>query len=290
LCPDALRQGTTYDGAGIRIGRRQEGVAVWDDVRLYELEFDEEDFDFGYWLGVLEQYRPGRVLDLACGAGRITLPLAECGAEVREDFRITGIDSSAPMIGRARERLAGQHAAIRDAVTFGEGDMRDFDLGDTFDLIVLGFNSFAYLHTIEDQLACLASIRRHLAPGGHFALDLIVPQFAFLAEAQVNPPPIRLEMDHALPEKGIAGYFRSCADRYDASTQTISSTYFYEIHHVDGRQERTTKRLDWHMYYPNELQLLLGQAGFSVVERFGSYDRTPFTGRSKQYLWTMTAG
>lgn len=117
-----------------------------------------------------------------------------------------------------------------------------------------------------------------------------MPQFAFLAEAQIPSPVIRLELDHAMLAHGVARYLRSCADRYDAGTQTISSTYFYEIYHADGRQERTTKDLQWHMYYPRELELLLRLSGLTVRERFGSYDQTPFTARSKQYVWTMTTG
>lgn len=70
-----------------------------------------------------------------------------------------------------------------------------------------------------------------------------MPQFAFLAEAQIPSPVIRLELDHAMLAHDVARYLRSCADRYDAGTQTISSTYFYEIYHADGRQERTTKDL-----------------------------------------------
>lgn len=44
------------------------------------------------------------------------------------------------------------------------------------------------------------------------------------------------------------------------------------------------------MYYPRELELLLRLSGLTVRERFGSYDQTPFTARSKQYVWTMTTG
>ncbi len=262
---------------------------MWDDVRLYELEFDEEDFDFGLWLGMLDRYRPERVLELVCGTGRIALALAARGVEQQERFSITGIDSSTPMIERAQQRLLDQSPKVRDAATFAVGDMCHFDLGEYFDLVVLGFNSIAYLHTIDDQLACLSAVRRHLAPDGLLILDLLVPQFAFLAEAQVSPPPIRLEMDHSVPDQGISRYLRSCADRYDASTQTISSTYFYEIYHDDGRQERTTKDLQWHRYYPHELELLLRLSGLTVTERYGSYDLAPFTGKSKQYVWIMNA-
>jgi SAM-dependent methyltransferase len=262
---------------------------MWDDVRLYELELNGYDDDLGFWVDLISRYEPASVLELACGTGRITLPMAVRGCEQRSDFRIAGIDSSAEFIARAQELRQEQEPAVQRATTFAEGDMRNIDLGETFDLIALGFNSFAYLHTIDDHLACLDGVRRHLAPGGHFILDVIVPQFNFVADAQVIPPVIRLELNHPVPEAGIERFLRSYTDRYDGATQTITTTYFYEIYHEDGRQERTSKDLAWHMFYPHELELLLRQAGFRIIERHGDYNRSPFTSRSKQYVWTMLA-
>lgn len=260
---------------------------MWDDVQSYEREFDDAAFDLGWWRGVFDRTRPTRVLELACGTGRLTIPLARHGIGLAPGFEIAGLDVSPPMIARAMEHLAAALPEVAAATSFAVGDMRSFDLGRLCDLIVLGYNGLAYIHTISDQLACLRAVRRHLAPGGRFVIDLIVPQHTFLAEAQVVPPPLRLEIDHALPDEGIEGFYRTCADRYDASTQTIHSTYFYSVHHADGRLEQFTKRLDWHMYYPHELELLMRAAGLEVIERFGNYQGDPFGSRSKQYLWTM---
>ena len=263
--------------------------SVWEDVRLYELELNGFDDDIEFWNGLLDTYQPTSVLELACGTGRITLPMAAKGSAECADFRIVGIDASTPFIARAQELLFKQSPATQKATRFLEADMREYDLGETFDLIVLGFNSFAYLHTIEDQLACLECVRRHLAPNGRFVLDVIVPQFNFVAEAQVVPPVIRLELNHPVPSAGVERFLRSYTDRYDGATQTITTTYFYEIYHEDGRQERVSKDLTWHMYYPHELELFLRMTGFKVVERNGDYNGTPFTSRSKQYVWTMSA-
>lgn len=263
--------------------------SVWDDVRLYELELNGYDDDLEFWNGLLDTHEPKTVLELACGTGRITIPMAAKGSAACSDFRIVGIDASAPFIARAQELLREQSPATQRATRFLEGDMREFDLGETFDLIVLGFNSFAYLHTIDDQLACLACVRKHLAPGGRFVLDVIVPQFNFVAEAQVVPPVIRLELNHPVPSAGVERFLRSYTDRYDGATQTITTTYFYEIYHEDGRQERISRDLTWHMYYPHELELFLRMSGFVVLERNGDYNGSPFTSRSKQYVWTMSA-
>lgn len=262
---------------------------MWNDVRLYELELNGYDDDIEFWGGVIDQYRPAKVLELACGTGRIDLPLGDKGLAAQTDIRIVGIDSSVEFIERAQKLLLDRSLAMQEAARFLLGDMRDFDLGETFDLVLLGFNSFAYLHTLEDQPACLEIARRHLGPNGRFVLDVIVPQLNFVAEAQVTPPVIRLELNHPVPSQGVERFLRSYTDRYDGATQTITTTYFYEIYHADGRQERTSKDLTWHMYYPHELELLLRMSGFALIERNGDYIGTPFTSRSKQYVWTMMA-
>jgi SAM-dependent methyltransferase len=168
-----------------------------------------------------------------------------------------------------------------------EGTMEAFDLDAAFDLIILGFNAFAYLHTLDDQLHCLRAVRRHLAPGGHFALDLLVPQLPFLAESLEADPPLRLELDHAMPAAGVDRFLRFCSDRYDAETQTVYSSYLYEIYYNDGRVERRSDALAWHMYFPRELRLLVAEAGLTPIACYGSYAGAPFGAASAQYLWVM---
>ncbi len=258
------------------------------DARIYDLETTGFVADLPYWSALLDQYNPTKVLDLACGTGRITLPLAQQGVRDQGAFQIVGLDVSQPLLARAREKVAQASSAVQAAVSFVEADMRSFCLGEQFDLILLGFNSLAYVYDLEDQLACLGAVRRHLAPGGRFAIDLLVPHLGFLEEAQVGGP-VRLEVDVRSPEPGIRRFLRTATERYDVITQRDDTLYFYEIYHEDGRHERFTDDLAWHMYFPRELELLLRMAGLRVVERFGSYARAPFGHRSAQYLWVMEA-
>src|SRR5689334_24244148 len=95
------------------------GSAMWDDPELYDLEnADDPGFDLGFWSDLMARLRPGRVLELACGTGRLTIPLAHHLPS------IVGVDSSAPFVRRARERLEGLPPEVRGAVEFVEGDMR----------------------------------------------------------------------------------------------------------------------------------------------------------------------
>ncbi len=260
-----------------------------DNAWIYDLEHRDSDADLPYWTSLLEEYRPTRVLDIACGTGRITFPLLTTGWAYDPSFRIVGLDISPPLLARAREKSAALDPSLAPGIGFVEGDMRDFDLGEQFDLILVGFNSLAYIHTLEDHRACLRAIRRHLAPGGHFAIDLVVPQSAFLAEAEVGVPVMRLELDLTAPERGIKRFLRFATERYSPMTQTDDTTYFYELYYADGRHERFTDDLAWHMYFPRELTLLLDAAGLHPVARYGSYQRAPFGPRSTKYLWVMKA-
>jgi SAM-dependent methyltransferase len=250
---------------------------VWNDPDLYDLEnADDPAFDLAFWEGVVRSLRPRRMLELACGTGRLTLPLARLG--VASEF--VGLDASGAFLARAAERLDGL-----SCVRLVEGDMRSPGLEGEFDLVLVPFNSLAYLPTREDRLSCLRSIRALLAPGGRFGFDLVQPRYDFLAEATVTCPPLRVDADHPAPDHGIVRFLRSYSDRYDAASQTLTSTNRYEIHYADGRVEHRIGDLDWHIYFPEELELLLGMTGFEVRERFGGYTREPWSPSSPKYLW-----
>ena len=96
-------------------------LPMWLDPDLYDVEnADDPAFDLGYWESVVRDVAPRRMLELACGTGRLTLPLARLG--VAEE--LVALDSSAPFVGRLRERLAEEPEAVRNAVHVVEGDMR----------------------------------------------------------------------------------------------------------------------------------------------------------------------
>jgi SAM-dependent methyltransferase len=252
---------------------------MWDDPELYDLEnADDPAFDLAYWTALLEERAPRRVLDLGCGTGRLTLPLARLGIA----SEIVALDRSVPFLERLRGRLA--EAGV-EGVQVVEGDMRSPRVDGEFDLVMVSFNSLAYLIAREDRLACLRAARSALGRGGVLALDLVSPRYDFLAEAMGPCPPLRVDADHAAPEIGVTRFLRSFTDTYDAATQTLHSTNRYEIHRDGGRVEHRIADLDWHIYFPEELDLLLEAADLRAVQRFGEYDRSPWTPRSRRLLW-----
>ena len=249
---------------------------MWNDPDLYDLEnADDPAFDLAFWESIVRELAPRRMLELACGTGRLTLPLARLGV-VEE---LVALDSSAPFLERLRSRLAGE------PVTVVEGPMQAPPVDGPFDLVAVPFNSLAYLTDRADRVACLRAVRSLLGDGGRFAFDVVAPRYDFLAESIGGLPPLRVDADHPVPEAGVARFLRSYTDRYDPATQTLRSTNRYEIFHEDGRVEHRIADLDWHIYFPDELELLLDAAGLSVVERYGDYARGSWDTASRRYLW-----
>src|SRR5574341_2137000 len=75
----------------------------------------------------------GRTLELGCGTGRILLPTARAGSD------ITGLDSSARMLERCREKVAAEPDSVRQRIRLTQGDIRSFDLSERFALISAPF-------------------------------------------------------------------------------------------------------------------------------------------------------
>ena len=257
---------------------------MWNDPELYDLEnADDPAFDLGFWSELVRSAAPRRMLELACGTGRLTIPLARLGIA----GELVALDSSRPFLERLLDRLLGESLETRVEVVAGE--MQAPPVVGPFDLVAIPFNSLAYLTSPADRRACLRAVRGLLAPGGRLAFDLVAPRYDFLAEALSPSPPVRVDADHAAPDHGVKRFVRSYTDRYDVATQTLHSTNRYEIFYDDGRVEHRIADLDWHIYFPDELELLLESCGLEVVERYGDYARGPWSAASRRYLWVAGA-
>jgi SAM-dependent methyltransferase len=111
----------------------------------------------------------GKVLELACGTGRITIPLAEQG------IQIWGLDYSNPMLDVLKEKIDKLPSKIQKSIHTVHGDMTDFILTERFKLIFIPFRSFQSLETDEQASNCLACARNHLEDDGTFIINVFKP-------------------------------------------------------------------------------------------------------------------
>ena len=192
---------------------------------------------------------PGsRVLDVPCGHGRLSIPLAAKGCVV------TGVDISEEFLRAAGEgaRQAGVSIAFRHA------DMRALPRKAAFDAAFCMGNSFGYLDDAGNA-AFLAAVARALAPGGRFVLD-----FGQAAEA-IFP---RLE-PHL--EAEIGGFRFAEETRYDIESARIEN--LYTISKGNRKEEKLASQ---RVYLASDVTRLLEAAGFEVLATFGSSSEEPF--------------
>jgi SAM-dependent methyltransferase len=215
-----------------------------------------------YYVGVARQ-ASGDVLELACGTGQLTVPVAGAGLPA------VGLDLSAPMLAAAKERAA----AAKISVEYMLGDMRNFDLGRKFALIFIARNSLLHLHAIEDLLAAFATVRRHLAPGGIFAFDIFNPNVQLLA----RPSGRRFPVFEAETESFGKLSVEATAD-YDPATQVGRGRWYIS---APGNPDAWVFPLNLRNIFPQELPLLLAAGGLHLKSRMGDLSQTPFDSASR---------
>ena len=174
------------------------------------------------------------------------------------------LEISAPFLERAREKLA----PYGDRVRLIRGDMRDFHLGEKFDLIFIGFNAFLHLLTDDDAQAALRCIRAHCHPQTRFAIDIFVPDPLFLCRPAGHRAPA---MEYTDPASGEHIKVMETND-YDPLTEVNHISWYYSsAERDDFLQYDFTMR----MYYPDTMDRLLHECGYKVLEKWGDYARTP---------------
>jgi ubiquinone/menaquinone biosynthesis C-methylase UbiE len=226
-----------------------------------------ERADVGFFVEAATQ-AGGPVLEVGCGTGRVLIPTARAGVE------ITGLDLSQHMLAVCREHLKTEPEEVRSRIRLVEGDMRQFEIQKSFKLVTLPFRPFQHLTTVEDQLACLDCIRRHLETGGKIILDIFNPSLKSLAN-QPTGEEMAEEPEFSMPDGRRVVRRHMVAER-DLFNQIIHSELVYYITHPDGRKERLVQAFPMRYFFKFEGEHLLARAGFGVEQVYADYDKSPY--------------
>lgn len=190
----------------------------------------------------------GRVLDLACGPGRHSIPLAQRG------FGVTGVDRSAFLLERAKRR----GAEVGVEVEWLQADMREFSRPSSFDLALSLFTSFGYFSDDADNQRVLDNVFASLRPGGHFVLDMMGKEIL----ARVFKP-----TDSSEDAEGLTIQRRKVVDDWSR----IKNEWILVR---DGSAQ--TFRFDHWIYSAREIKQMFADAGFAEVKAFGDYLGAPY--------------
>lgn len=198
----------------------------------------------------------GKALELAIGTGRIAIPLRQKGVSV------TGIDASEAMIARLRAKPEGATIPVT------MGNFADVAVDGQFDLIYVVFNTLYALLEQEEQIRCFANVSRRLKPDGYFLVEAFVPDLCRFDRGQrVNVVTLgteRVQLD---------------ASQHDLTGQRVRSQHIV-INEEGIRLFPVRLRYIW----PSEMDLMARLAGLRLVERWGGWQREPFTADSGRHV------
>lgn len=219
----------------------------------------------------------GPVLELGCGTGRVLVPIA------REGIQITGLDLSEFMLTKCREKLEKEPPEIRQNAETVLGDMRTFDVNNSFSLTIIPFRPFQHLVTPDDQISCISNIYKHLQPGGRFILDIFNPDLKRIAslpsEKEVEDlPEVTLSDGRKLRRTGRV-------TNINRPEQYMDVELIYYVTSVGGQTKRYVHSFNMRYLFRYEAEHLLARCGFRIVDLFGNYDKSSFADNSPEMIF-----
>ena len=239
-------------------------------AEYYDLEHDAfiDDLDFyrnlAAWTG-------GPILDAGCGTGRVAVPLAEAG------FAVIGLDASAAMLARARER--GAHLPS-DRLIWRPGRIAEVEPDGTVRLAIVALNTWNHLIEATEQRAALDRLREWLVPGGWLVLDLASPDLGLIG----GPADlVRLLWSGAVPVTGER-IMKFESRRTDEARQTQWVTLFYDRIEWNGICYRVVTDFEQRYTFPAEIRALVEQSGLIVDNVYGSYELDPYDAGSERLI------
>jgi SAM-dependent methyltransferase len=236
-----------------RMSFDEDAAAHYDD----EPDVDQRR-DTSATVAFLEGLAGGRpALELAIGTGRVALPLAARG------IRVDGIDFSPAMVAKLRAKPGGDQLAVT------LGNFADVPVAGTYRLVYLVFNTLFNLLTQDEQVRCFANVAAHLTEDGVFVVEAFVPTYL-----------TRLRSDQYVDAEAIAvGKVWLDVGRHDPVTQRLEESHV--VLSPEGvRVYPIVTRYAW----PSELDLMARIAGLRLQDRWGGWNREPFTSTSTSHV------
>jgi SAM-dependent methyltransferase len=198
--------------------------------------------------------RGGPTLELAIGTGWIALPLAARG------IRVDGIDLSADMLAQLRSKPGGKDISVTT------GDMADVAVDGRYRLVFVVANSFFNLLAQDDQVRCFENVAAHLEPDGVFVIEAFRPDFLYRLRDNQYVDAEAVEVDEV----------RLDVARHDSVKQLLVESHV-SLSAKGVRLNPVVTRYAW----PSELDLMARIAGLRLRDRFGGWNREPFTADSR---------
>lgn len=246
---------------------------IYFDPAFYDLEYDVRSDDIPFYKEQCHEInkivKDPIVLELGCGTGRVTIPLASAG------FKVTGVDSHRGMLDLAIKKA-------RDVkIDFVQADFTSFKLKTKFDIILMPYNAFQHIHEDRDVTRFFNNLKTHMNKGCRFIMEVMnpldddlsrepddfAPFDAFYVKKETGGALVRVNKDDS--EAKILVIEDTVV--FDPMTKVASYKLYYSL---DG-EDLFTKKIDLRMYKEKELKELLMFNNFNILNVYGDFNKKP---------------
>jgi SAM-dependent methyltransferase len=234
--------------------------------------------DLPFYLDLAEQSR-GPVLEIACGTGRVLLPIARKGIE------ICGVDNSPAMLDVLNRNLALEPQEVRHRITVHEGDMRSFRLNQKYPLVMIPFRPMQHMFTVEDQVSALKTAAAHLTDNGILAFDVFYPKFDMIWSKIGEEIPEMEWSPSSDPTTLVRRSFRK--DSIDKINQIFSFTFIFRTYQSGDLVLEETEAFRLCYYTYPHLRAIFKLAGVEPVAEYGSFAKAPMDNSAEQMIFLL---
>jgi len=235
--------------------------------KLYQAQHREYQDDIPFWLS-LAQEQGSPILELGCGTGRVFLPLAEA------DYTCYGLDHDPGMLA-----ILQQHTSpgLRGKIHTVLADITTFQIEARFPLIILPCNTYSTLNSVS-RAAALGCIFQHLEVEGLFCASIPNPD---ILNALETSDQIEVEMLLTHPDSGNPVQVSTWIER---TSESLNFHWFYDHLKPDGRVDRITVSTSHDLASSSQFLDGFKKAGFSIIDTYGDFDRSPHNENSPNLI------
>ena len=249
-------------------------------AKYYDEAYKEKQnlADLPFYLDLAKQIG-GPVLELACGTGRVLLPIA------RQGIAIHGVDTSVPMLAELAKKLEREPKDVRELVSTVHADIRSFRSNQRYPLVIIPFRPMQHMYNVEDQINTLKTAAFHLEPDGVLAFDVFYPKYDMIFSG-IGYELLDFEWTpQADPGIIMRRFFKK--HTVDKIAQTFDASFIYRTYREGKLVKEETEPLKMSWYTYPHLRALFLLAGLEVKEEYGSFDLTPLDNNAQQMIFIL---
>jgi SAM-dependent methyltransferase len=241
-------------------------IEHFENAALYDHDYRRRRGDVQFYRTLADEHG-GPVLDLACGTGRLMVPL------LRDGHTVVGLDRAPAMLAGAAAKIARLSSQERARSLLIRADLRHFAFRARFGFAVAAFHSIQHLVRDRDLLAFLRAARRALEPRGWLAFDVFAPARSFLARDE-NQRWDRTPFRDPTTGKRLVYTFNHHLDR---KRRALLMRMYYLPVDARGRVigPEIMRRLCHRQLARGEVRNLVERAGMRLIARWSDFSGTP---------------